>query len=65
MKVLEAEFKRVLEEHPERCRVIKSYSKNRKWAQAFASHGEALGMSYDEIKALGCWLIGSEPMVKE
>ena len=65
MKVLETEFERVLEEHPERCRVIKNYSKNRKWAQAYSRHGDFLGMTYAELKSLGYWLMGSEPMSSE
>ena len=59
MKVLEDRFKRILSEYPERCRVIKNYSRHRKWSEAFSVHGEFLGLTYDEMKALGCWLLSN------
>jgi hypothetical protein len=58
------QFLEILKNNPDRVDVMRNYARERRWKLLYERHGTHFGLSYDETKRFGTYLLGSSPEEK-
>ena len=56
------DFKKILENYPKTSQRIRNYCTNREWKKAHYRHGHKLGLSEEETRQFGVWMINQKDL---